>query len=94
MGQRGGLGRDIPCCGVSIWKGFLEDTDPSRKSFFLVGVGGVLYRIACGLLVSEQGLNPGLWQWTHGILPTVGRFERDKWVEFVCRRRGRAFGGK
>lgn len=39
MGQRGGLGRDIPCGGVSIWKGFLEDTDPSRKSFFLVGVG-------------------------------------------------------
>lgn len=54
----------------------------------------MLYRIACGLLVSKQGLNLGLWQWTHGILPTVGRFERDEWVEFISRRRGRAFGGK
>ena len=34
MGQGGGLSRDIACCGVSIWKGFLEDIDLSRKSFF------------------------------------------------------------
>lgn len=54
----------------------------------------VLYHTACGLLVPDQRLNLGLWQWKHGILPTVGRFERDKWVEFASQRRRRAFGGK
>ena len=85
-----GTSRAVGCpSGKASWR-----TQILPGSLFFGGGGGVLYRIACGLLVSEQGLNSGLWQWTHGILPTVGRFERDKWVEFVCRRRGRAFGGK
>ena len=86
--------REVGWAGTSRAVGCPSGNRSFQEVFFFGGGGGVLYRIACGLLVSEQGLNPGLWQWTHGILPTVGRFERDKWVEFVCRRRGRAFGGK
>ena len=81
-----------------LWGVHLERLPGGHRSFqevfFFRGRGVVLYHTACGLLVPDQRLNLGLWQWKHGILPTGGRFERDKWVEFASQRRRRAFGGK
>ena len=93
---RRGPGRWVGQGHPMLWGVHLERLPGGHRSFqevfFFRGRGVVLYHTACGLLVPDQRLNLGLWQWKHGILPTVGRFERDKWVEFASQRRRRAFG--
>ena len=59
-----------------LWGVHLERLPGGHRSFqevFFLGWGGegVLCCTACGLLVPDQGLKLGLWQWKHRILPTV-----------------------